>query len=154
MLELALAEPSRDSAHLLVLLRERLAWLQLPAPTLDLCLRADDITRRERRRTRSSFRPRAANAKASTQLIERLQARLGAEQVQRLQPVDDHRPECGSRIELASGGASSAGGGQGGFVAVAAGGGGPFSASEGVGLRRRYVQAAGRAAAPCAGAPA
>jgi protein ImuB len=46
VLELALAEPSRDSAHLLVLLRERLARLQLPAPTLDLCLRADDITRR------------------------------------------------------------------------------------------------------------
>ena len=45
-LEIALAEPSRDSAHLLVLLRERLAQVQLPAPTLELALQADDITRR------------------------------------------------------------------------------------------------------------
>jgi protein ImuB len=38
-LEIALAEPSRDRAHLLVLLRERLARLQLPAPTLELAPR-------------------------------------------------------------------------------------------------------------------
>src|SRR5260221_377654 len=34
-LQIALSEPSRDSAHLLALLRERLARLTLPAPTLD-----------------------------------------------------------------------------------------------------------------------
>ena len=44
-----------------------------------------------------------------TRLIERLQARLGPEQVQRLQPVEDHRPECGSRSAAAGGaGAQSA----------------------------------------------
>ena len=37
-LEIALAEPSRDSEHLLVLLRERLAQVQLPAPTLEIAL--------------------------------------------------------------------------------------------------------------------
>src|SRR5213076_2119371 len=45
-LEIALAEPSRDIAHLLVLLRERLARLQLAAPTLELRLHCDDIERR------------------------------------------------------------------------------------------------------------
>ena len=45
-LEIALAEPSRDSAHLLVLLREQLARLRLPAPTLELRLQAEDISRR------------------------------------------------------------------------------------------------------------
>jgi len=102
VLDVALAEPSRDRAHLLVLLRERLAWLQLPAPTLDLCLRADDITRKAPPNQELFPTPRSER-EGLTQLIERLQARLGAEQVQRLQPVDDHRPECGSRIEVASG---------------------------------------------------
>src|SRR5205807_1846413 len=41
-LEIALAEPSRDIKHLLVLLRERLARVQLVAPTLDLRLTCDD----------------------------------------------------------------------------------------------------------------
>jgi protein ImuB len=45
-LEVALAEPARDSAHLLVLLRERLAPLQLPAPTLELHLHAARCLRR------------------------------------------------------------------------------------------------------------
>ena len=111
VLELALAEPSRDSAHLLVLLRERLARLQLPAPTLDLCLRADDITRRAAP-NQELFPTARSEREGLIQLIERLQARLGVEQVQRLQPVDDHRPECGNRIELASGVPSPAGGGR------------------------------------------
>ena len=45
-LEIALAEPSRDREHLLVLLRERLAQVQLPAPTLELALQAEDIVKR------------------------------------------------------------------------------------------------------------
>ena len=72
-----------------------------------------------RRRSTSACRPttsRAARApnqelfptskgerEGLTQLIERLQARLGPDQVQRLRPVEDHRPECGSRIEAATG---------------------------------------------------
>ena len=91
-LEVALAEPSRDSAHLLVLLRERLAQLQLPAPTLDLALRAEDIARRAPPNT-ELFPTPATEHEGLTRLIERLQARLGREQVQRLAPVQDHRPE-------------------------------------------------------------
>ncbi|MEP7057363.1 MAG: DNA polymerase Y family protein [Caldimonas sp.] len=101
-LEIALAEPARDSAHLLVLLRERLARLQLPAPTLDLLLRADDIARRAAP-NHELFPTSRSEREGLTQLIERLQARLGAEQVQRLQQIEDHRPECGSRIEPAGG---------------------------------------------------
>ncbi len=91
-LEVALAEPSRDSAHLLVLLRERLTQLQLPAPTLDLRLHAEDIARRAPPNT-ELFPTPAAEHEGLTRLIERLQARLGREQVQRLVPVQDHRPE-------------------------------------------------------------
>ena len=103
-LEIALAEPSRDSAHLLVLLRERLGRLELPAPTLDLVLRADDIARRAPP-NQELFATSRSEREGLTQLIERLQARLGVEQVQRLHRVEDHRPECGNRIEgVAAGG--------------------------------------------------
>ncbi|MES2101585.1 MAG: DNA polymerase Y family protein [Pseudomonadota bacterium] len=91
-LEVALAEPSRDSAHLGVLLRERLAQLHLPAPTLDLRLHAEDNARRAPPNT-ELFPTPAAEHEGLTRLIERLQARLGREQVQRLVPVPDHRPE-------------------------------------------------------------
>ena len=91
-LEIALAEPSRDSAHLLVLLRERLASLQLPAPTLELSLHAEDIARRAPPNT-ELFPTPASEHEGLTRLIERLQARLGAAQVTRIAPVQDHRPE-------------------------------------------------------------
>jgi protein ImuB len=99
-LEIALAEPSRDRKHLLVLLRERLGRLQLPAPTLDLVLRADDFVRRAA--PNDELFPSARSAhEGLVQLVERLQARLGPEQVQRLQPVADHRPERACRTEVA-----------------------------------------------------
>lgn len=67
----ALAGPSRDHAHLLVLLRARLAQLQLPqlpqlpAPTLDLRLHADDIARRVEQRTLPYLAVRARRADAA-----------------------------------------------------------------------------------------
>jgi protein ImuB len=91
-LEIALAEPSRDSAHLLVLLRERLAALQLPAPTLELSLHAQDIARRAPPNA-ELFPTPASEHEGLTRLIERLQARLGAGQVTRIAPAQDHRPE-------------------------------------------------------------
>ena len=96
-LEIALAEPSRDPAHLLVLLRERLAQLQLPAPTLDLRLHADDIARRAAPNTELFPTPQTEQD-GLTRLIERLQARLGPAQVLRLETVADHRPERASRL--------------------------------------------------------
>ena len=91
-LEIALAEPSRDSAHLLSLLRERLGRIELPAPTLELQLQAADIARRAAPNVELFPTPRS-EGEGLTRLIERLQARLGTAQVQRLAPVDDHRPE-------------------------------------------------------------
>ena len=99
-LEIALAEPSRDSAHLLALLRERLLALQLPAPTLELGLHAEDIARRAPPNA-ELFPTPASEHEGLIRLIERLQARLGAEQVTRIAPVADHRPERATVSRLA-----------------------------------------------------
>jgi protein ImuB len=99
-LEIALAEPSRDSAHLLVLLRERLLALQLPAPTLELGLRAEDIARRAPPNA-ELFPTPASEHEGLIRLIERLQARLGPAQVTRIAPVPDHRPERATVSRLA-----------------------------------------------------
>jgi protein ImuB len=96
-LEVALAEPSRDATHMLALLRERLGALQLPAPTLELALESDDISRRPPPNAELFPTPQSERA-GLTRLIERLQARLGREQVQCLAPVADHRPECATRV--------------------------------------------------------
>ena len=100
VLEVALAEPSRDAAHMLVLLRERLGALQLPAPTLELGLQSDDISHRPPPNTELFPTPQSEHA-GLTRLIERLQARLGREQVQRLEAVADHRPERATAVHPA-----------------------------------------------------
>lgn len=101
VLEIALAEPSRDAAHLLVLLRERLAQVQLPAPTLELRLLADDIARQPP--PNQELFPTARGEKEGlTRLIERLQARLGPHRIQRMAAVADHRPECASTVSALS----------------------------------------------------
>ena len=99
-LEIALAEPSRDRTHLLVLLRERLARLQLAAPTLELRLTCDDIARGAP--PNGELFPTAKSEREGLiRLVERLQARLGHDQVQRLTLVEDHRPECATTLERA-----------------------------------------------------
>ncbi len=97
VLEVALAEPSRDAAHMSVLLRERLGALQLPAPTLELALHADDIAHQPPPTGELFPLPHTEQA-GFTRLIERLQARLGREQVQCLVPVADHRPEHATQV--------------------------------------------------------
>jgi len=97
VLEIALAEPSRDVAHMLTLLRERLSALQLPAPTLELGLQSADISRRPPPNAELFPTPQSEQS-GLTRLIERLQARLGREQVQRLVPVADHRPERATAV--------------------------------------------------------
>ncbi len=91
----ALAEPSRDPAHLQVLLRERLNRLPLSAPTCELRLWADEIVHRAPPNN-ELFPTPGSEAEGLVRLIERLQARLGNAQVQRLALVHDHRPERGS----------------------------------------------------------
>ncbi|MEO7150414.1 MAG: DNA polymerase Y family protein, partial [Burkholderiaceae bacterium] len=99
-LAIALAEPSRDPAHLLVLLRERLGRLQLAAPTLELHLRADRTVQRAAPNSELFPTPHCER-EGLVRLIERLQARLGAAQVQRLAGVSDHRPERASVLHAA-----------------------------------------------------
>ena len=92
-LELALAEASDDAAHLQRLLRERLDALTLPAPTLDLRLHCHDLLHGAPP-SGELFASRASEREGLVRLLERLQARLGAQQVHQLGCVADHRPEC------------------------------------------------------------
>lgn len=94
-LDLALAEPSRDAQHLQSLLRERLAQLQLPAPTLELRLHSGEIVQRAAPNA-ELFPTPAGEHEGLVRLVERLQARLGMQQVIRLRCVHDHRPERAS----------------------------------------------------------
>ena len=89
-LSIALAEPSCDAAHLSVLLRERLAHLQLPAPTLELRLCCADVARGSPF-SAELFASARGEREGLVRLIERLQARLGPQRVQRLAPATDHR---------------------------------------------------------------
>lgn len=95
--ELALTEPSLDARHLKVLLRERLGRLQLAAPTLELRLRCADVVRRAAP-NRELFPGPGSEREGLAQLVERLQARLGAGQVQRLWLQADHRPEHATAV--------------------------------------------------------
>ena len=97
VVDVALAEPSRDAAHLQSLLRERLATLALPAPTLELSLQAHDIAHQPPPNIDLFPTPRSEH-EGLVRLIERLQARLGAAQVQRLVRVADPRPECAGHV--------------------------------------------------------
>jgi protein ImuB len=128
-LEIALAEPSRDSAHLLVLLREQLARVQLPAPTLELRLQAEDITKRAPPNA-ELFATARSEHEGLIRLIERLQARLGPGRVQRLVAVEDHRPEQASAWSEAK------------AVAVAAAGKGNRSTPGGAAARPVWLQSA------------
>ncbi len=99
-LEIALAEPARDPAHLLALLRERLARVQLVAPTLELRLHADQTVQRAAPNG-ELFPTVRSESEGLVRLIERLQARLGEARVQRLVALQDHRPECASALQPA-----------------------------------------------------
>jgi protein ImuB len=92
-LPLALAEASNDVKHLQSLLRERLARLSLPAPTLELRLCCHHLQRSAA--PNGELFPTSAGAQQGlVQLVERLQARLGPGQVQQPVLCADHRPEC------------------------------------------------------------
>ena len=91
-LAIGLAEPSADAAHLQSLLGERLARLTLAAPALELSLHCDALVCSGAPNA-ELFATRSTEREGLTRLVERLQARLGAEGVQRLTPLADHRPE-------------------------------------------------------------
>lgn len=92
VLEVALAQASRDAAHLQLLLRERLGRATLAAPTLELRLCCADVVLGTPPNG-ELFPTQRSQQEGMLRLIERLQARLGRDQVLQLQPVADHRPE-------------------------------------------------------------
>lgn len=96
---LQLADASRDLDRFTVLLRERLSTIQLPAAVHTLALACDAVV--PLAPSSGQLFATTADARGSlARLIERLQARLGRERVQRLLPVADHRPEHAYRVEL------------------------------------------------------
>jgi protein ImuB len=94
-LQVQLAEPALDPAHLQLLLRERLAHAALAAPTLELRLHCSHLVQTGPPNG-ELFPTRSSQAQGLTRLLERLRARLGDAQVLRLLPVADHRPERAS----------------------------------------------------------
>jgi len=89
---LPLSMPSRDPAHLLVLLRERLSNIALPDRVESIALTAAE-TMQLAPRNFSFFGDRDALAENRLVLVERLRARLGEDAVCGLALVPDHRPE-------------------------------------------------------------
>ncbi len=109
-LEIALAEASSDAEHLRLLLRERLAHTPLPAPTLELSLHCSQVSRGAPPNGELFPTPRSER-EGLLRLVERLQARLGRDQVQQLRWKPDHRPECSTVLQPAEVQHSAAGGG-------------------------------------------
>ncbi|MDD2880726.1 MAG: DNA polymerase Y family protein [Rhodoferax sp.] len=86
------AQPTQDSSHLQRLLGEHLAHVSLPAPAHTLRLRTLETAALSH--DSASLLPDAVSTGDSlAQMVERLSARLGPEQVLQLQPRLDHRPE-------------------------------------------------------------
>ncbi|NII10951.1 DNA polymerase Y family protein [Oleiagrimonas sp. C23AA] len=91
-LDIRLLAPERDAAMLFETARGRLEALQLPAPVLDLRLKARHLPPFVPE-GRDLFDTRPAHAIPMAQLRERLRARLGDEAIYRLAPTVDPRPE-------------------------------------------------------------
>jgi protein ImuB len=94
-LTIVLGMPSRDIDHLTLLLRERLAQLDLIAPVVEIGLKADQIAEQAAPNT-ELFPTPASDAESTGRLIERLQSRLGNEAVRQISMFADHRPEKSS----------------------------------------------------------
>ena len=98
LIEARFASPTRDVDRMLAVLRETLANTRWPSAvhTLDLCCK--EVVPAEPG-DRQLFPVAASTEESLGRLVERLQARLGREQVQRLLLAADHRPEAAYRIE-------------------------------------------------------
>ena len=95
--ELRLVAASRDPEHLLNLLRERFAGIELPCPVTAISLHGDEIE--PLALCSLSFLPEEQRGRESVaHLVERLQARLGEKAVLSLATRPDHRPERAWRL--------------------------------------------------------
>lgn len=100
-LRIELAEPALDAAHLKLLLRERLARVELAAPTLELTLHCHEVMKAAPPNG-ELFPTRQSQAEGMTRLLERLRARLGEAQVLRVVARADHRPEQACMLQPVS----------------------------------------------------
>ena len=91
-LEIVLAEPVWRDDHLVRLLRERLAKLELPAPVIGLVLEAQQV-RAMAPPTESLFPEPGGSEEDRVRMLELLVARLGADNVLQALPQADYRPE-------------------------------------------------------------
>ncbi|MFM0335888.1 Y-family DNA polymerase [Paraburkholderia fungorum] len=97
-LKVAWAIPSRDAEHLIWLLREKLNQTVLVAPVIELKLVADQISEHAGQ-SDTLFPMPESDGDSIARLLERLSARLGAENVLQMSVQDDHRPERAMRVE-------------------------------------------------------
>ncbi|NML35286.1 Y-family DNA polymerase [Paraburkholderia antibiotica] len=97
-LKVAWAVPSRDAEHLIWLLREKLNQTTLAAPVIELKLVADQIVDYAGQAD-TLFPMPESDGDSLARLLERLSARLGAENVLQMSPQEDHRPERAMRVE-------------------------------------------------------
>jgi protein ImuB len=90
--EIHLSEPTREIARLSDLLREKLNVLQLRAPAHTLQLHCTDVHVLPSATGHLFMLPQTAQQNLG-RLVEKLQARLGANQVQKIKLNPDYRPE-------------------------------------------------------------
>ncbi len=86
----ALAAPAREPAHLVAVLRERLARVALPAPVETITLASEATAPLAGRNL--GLLP-GDDAAATVPLVDRLRARLGEDAVTLVAPHAEHRPE-------------------------------------------------------------
>lgn len=96
-IDIALVAPTRATEHLLALVRSRLERVALPAAVEEVRLQARRLPPLAATAL-NFFSDAHSEAPARTELIERLQARLGKDAVRGLGLIADHRPECAYRF--------------------------------------------------------
>lgn len=94
-----LSAPSRDAAHLVMLLREKLATTDLPEAVESLALMAGE-TRALGPHNATLFADGRPSREERWRLVEHLRARLGTGAVHGLEMFPDHRPERAFRRTL------------------------------------------------------
>ncbi|MBU3724838.1 MAG: DNA polymerase Y family protein [Burkholderiaceae bacterium] len=97
LMQLGFASPTRSAQRFARILGERLIRFQLPRPVYGLMLMAQQAVVLPHRTDDFLGNPQD-NEEALHELIERLQARLGADHVQRLRILDEHRPEQATQL--------------------------------------------------------
>lgn len=92
-LDIGLSLAERDASRFLAVVRERLERLQLPAPTIGLSLTADQFAMPALLQA-DLAQGALQHSEDLAHTIDRIAARLGAQQVHGLRQVADHRPEA------------------------------------------------------------